>query len=130
MKNRNIFWLLAGILNLFTALLHTFGGQIELINPLFSSNLDNQIQTELLSVWHMITLFLFFTSAVFIKNYFAPREECRAIIQFISYVYFLFSLSFIGVSIINQILAPQFILLLPIGVLGFIGVKKYKLSSV
>ncbi|WP_338815624.1 hypothetical protein V9L05_21495 (plasmid) [Bernardetia sp. Wsw4-3y2] len=128
MKTKNIFWLLAGILNLFTALLHTFGGQVGLINPLLSSNLDNQVQTEFLGVWHMITLFLFFTSAVFIKNYFAPKEECRAIIQFISYVYFLFSISFIAVSFMNQLLAPQWTLLLPIGILGLIGVKKYKLA--
>ncbi|WP_338790711.1 hypothetical protein [Bernardetia sp. MNP-M8] len=128
MKTKNIFWLLAGILNLFTALLHTFGGQVGLINPLLSSNLDNQVQTEFLGVWHMITLFLFFTSAVFIKNYFAPKEECRVIIQFISYVYFLFSISFIAVSFMNQLLAPQWTLLLPIGILGLIGVKKYKLA--
>jgi len=126
MKNRNIFWLVAGILNLFTAFLHTFAGQTELINPLLSSNLDNQIQTELLGVWHMVTLFLFFTSAVFIHNYSKAKAECKAVIQFISYVYFLFSISFILVSIVNQILAPQFILLLPIGILGLIGVKKYK----
>ncbi len=129
MKTKNIFWLLAGILNLFTALLHTFGGQIELINPLLLSSLDNQAQTELLGVWHMVTLFLFFTSAVFVKNYFAPKEECRAIIQFISYGYFLFSISFIAVSFMNQLLAPQWILLLPIGFLGLIGVKKYKLGN-
>ena len=128
MKNKNIFWLLAGILNLFSAFVHTFVGQASLINPLVSSSLDNQIQTELLGVWHMVTLFLFFTSAVFIKNYFAPKEECRPIIQFISYGYFLFSISFIVVSFINQLLAPQWILLLPIGILGLIGVKKYKLS--
>ncbi|AFM02630.1 hypothetical protein Fleli_0130 [Bernardetia litoralis DSM 6794] len=90
--------------------------------------LDNQTQTELLGVWHMATAFLFFTSAVFIKNYFKSKVECRAIIQFISYVYFLFSVSFVAVSIINQTLAPQWILLLPIGILGLIGVKKYKLS--
>ncbi len=126
MKNKNIFWLLAGILNLFSALLHTFAGQTELINPLLSSNLENQIQIELLAVWHMITLFMFFTSAVFVYNYSKAKLECKSVIQFISYVYFLFSVSFIGVSIMNQTLAPQFILLLPIGILGLIGVRKYK----
>ncbi|WP_291725837.1 hypothetical protein [Bernardetia sp.] len=122
---KNIFLFLAGILNLFTALIHTFAGQSSLISPLLSSTIEKQVQTELLAVWHMVTLFLFFTSAAFLLNFFRPKLECKAVIQFVSYLYLLFPISFIVVSLLYQSFASQWILLLPIGVLGLLGVKKY-----
>ena len=65
MKTKNTYLIIAGVLTLFTAFLHLIGGQIDLINPLFKSNLENQIQTELLGVWHMVTIILFASSIVF-----------------------------------------------------------------
>ena len=67
MKNKNTYWIIAGILNLFTSILHLIGGQIDLINPLFKSNLSIQIKSQLLGGWHMVTIILFASSFIFIK---------------------------------------------------------------
>lgn len=45
-KNKNYFILIAGIINSFTALLHTIGGQIELVKPLQKGDLPNQAKAE------------------------------------------------------------------------------------
>ncbi len=127
MKTINIYYIIAGVINLFTALLHTIGGQIGLINPFLESNLENQTKTELLGVWHMVTVMLFASSFIFIHMGFKQKEKLNTELpSFISYLYILFSAVFIIVSLLNETLAPQWILLLPIGILGLLGVKKTK----
>jgi hypothetical protein len=117
----------AGTLNLFTAILHTIGGQIDLIDPLLNSNLPGQVQTELLGVWHMVTIILFVTSFIFLYSGNRQKQnEKIELFSVIGYLYILFSLSFIAVSIFNNVLAMQWILLLPIGVIALIGVKQTK----
>ena len=64
----NYSWLIAGIVNLLTALIHTFGGQLDLVNPLLKSNLSDQSKAEWLGVWHMVTLLLFATTYVIFRN--------------------------------------------------------------
>ena len=58
MTNRNYYWIAAGLINLFTAFLHTIGGQLDLINPMLSSQLSGQIKTELAGAWHIVTIVL------------------------------------------------------------------------
>ncbi len=127
MRTRNIYYIIAGVINLFTALLHSIGGQIGLINPFLKSNLENQTKTELLGVWHMVTIILFASSFIFIYKGFKQKEKLNTeLSSFISYLYILFSVVFVAVSLLNSILAPQWILLLPIGVFGLMGAKRKK----
>jgi hypothetical protein len=85
--NRNMYLLIAGGINLFTAILHTIGGQLDLVNPLMNSNLTDQQKAEWIAAWHLVTIMLFFTSYVIIKNglgkirYFISRI-CRTIYRF------------------------------------------------
>jgi len=124
----NYSWLIAGIVNLLTALIHTFGGQLDLVNPLLKSNLSDQSKAEWLGVWHMVTLLLFATTYVIFRNTLvAVQVRKLEIITFIGFLYVLFSVPFIISSIINSLLAPQWILLLPIGLLLLIGIKREKL---
>jgi len=128
MKTKNIYLIIGGIINLFTAFLHFIGGQMTLINPLNNSNLELQVKTELLGVWHMGTIILFLTS--FLLLYFGFKQGKnlpKELIKFIGYIYILFSVAFIVVSIINFQLAPQWTLLLPIGVLALVGIRKSKI---
>jgi len=125
MKAKNIYLIIGGIINLFTALLHLIGGQTSLINPLTNSNLELQVRTELLGVWHMVTTILFMSSIVLLYFGFKQKgNSSKELIKFIGYIYILFSIAFIIVSIINSQLAPQWTLLLPIGILALIGVRK------
>jgi len=127
MKTKNTFLIISGLINLFTFLLHVIGGQISLINPLLDSNLELQIKTELLGVWHMATIILFVTSIILLYLGFKQNKKLNIqLLSFIGYLYILFSIPFIIISIIYGLLVPQWILLLPIGVLTIFGIKKIK----
>ena len=129
-NKRNIYWLIAGIINLFTAILHTIAGQLDLVYPLAKSNLMAQAKAEWIGVWHMVTIILFFTSFLVIKN--AIREiknRQTEIIKYIGFLYIAFSIPFIISSIANNLLAPQWILLLPIGGLIYFGGKTHKVLT-
>jgi len=124
-KQRNIYWLIAGVINLFTALLHTIGGQLELVNPLIKSNLYNQEKAEWIGAWHMVTIILFSTSYIIIKNaIYNNTNKQSQLVKYIGYLYLIFSIPSIITGIMYQLLAPQWILLLPISVLIYFGVKK------
>jgi len=122
-KNKNYFILIAGIINSFTALLHTIGGQIDLVSPLQESNLTNQSKAEWFGVWHMVTIVLIATSFILIRTFIKNKQNEN--LRHIGYLYVLFALPFIISSLLNGLLAPQWILLLPIGLLTIIGQRKY-----
>ncbi|WP_108868314.1 hypothetical protein [Aquimarina aquimarini] len=130
MKTKNIYWIITGILNLFTALLHLIAGQMDLINPLFLSNLSLQIQAELLGVWHMVTIILFASSWMYFKYGFDTKSNNNLeTVSFISYLYIAFSFAFIFSSFYQSVFALQWVLLLPIGILGLVGIKKSKSNN-
>ncbi len=130
MNTKNKYWIIAGILTLFTSFLHLIGGQISLVNPLLESNLVNQTQTELLGVWHMVTIILFASSIIYLKYGFNKKgNSSTELIAFVSYLYIAFSFAFIFSSAFKSALAPQWILLFPIGLLGIIGLKKSQTNA-
>lgn len=120
---KNTYWLIAGILNSVTALIHTIGGQFDLVNPLTASNLTTEQKGQWFGGWHIITITLFLTSYILIKNVYKPNQNERATIKYIGLAYILFSVPFMLSSLMNQLLIPQWILLLPIGLLTIIGNK-------
>ncbi|WP_074405703.1 hypothetical protein [Aquimarina megaterium] len=127
---KNKYWIIAGVINIFTAILHLIGGQLDLINPLMESSIALQIKTELLGVWHMVTIMLFASSIFYFKYGFNTTKKADIVlVSFISYLYIAFSFAFIFSSVYKSILAPQWVLLLPIGILGIIGVKKSKTNA-
>ncbi len=123
MKNK--YWKIAGIISLLISLLHTIGGQITDVSPLLKSNLEDLVKTELLGAWHMVTITLFTTSFIFLYFGFKRKENPNIeLLSFISYLYILFGLGFAIISLVQDTFAPQWIMLLPIGILGLIGIKK------
>jgi hypothetical protein len=122
---KNYYWLIAGIINLFTALLHTIGGQLSLVNPLMSSNLTNQAKAEWFGAWHMVTITLFVTSYFILKNAIIEfKKRQTELIKYVGILYILFSIPSCISSVLHELLAPQWILLLPIGILLYFGTKK------
>lgn len=125
LKNKNIYWIIAGIISSFTALIHTLVGQLDLVNPLLESNLSRQAKTEWLGVWHIVTAVLIITSYYLLRYGFNTTQKKNSdVIQLIGILYILFSIVFIGSSLLMQVFAPQWILLLPIGVLSLIRKSK------
>lgn len=124
MSQKNNYWIIAGCVALFTSFLHLIGGQLSIVDPLLESSMPLQPKSEMLAAWHLITVFLFLSSYYFLRFGFGKyHKEPDYLIQMMSYAYLGFGVVFIIVSIVQGVFAPQWILLLPIGVFGLIGKK-------
>ncbi len=126
MKTKNYYLLIAGGICLFTALLHTIGGQIDLVNPMMESDLKIQTKTELLGVWHMVTIMIFIGAYVLLRNGLNLKGDQIESVRLTAWLFILFGIAFVIVSIFNGVLAPQWILCFPIGILALLGLKKAK----
>lgn len=124
-KKKNSYWLIAGILNLFTAVLHTVVGQIDLVNPMLKSDLEIQAKAEWFGVWHMVTIILFSSAYLALRNAMVDFHKRQTeLMKYIGILYILLSIPFFVASAIHQLLAPQWILLLPIGIITYLGSKQ------
>ncbi|MFD0798241.1 hypothetical protein ACFQZJ_12285 [Maribacter chungangensis] len=123
MKNRYI--KIAGTLNLLTAFLHLIAGQIDLVNPLLGSSLTLQQKGELTGAWHIVTILLFYTAFIVLQSGFRNRgDQNFQKLKSLAIFYILSGIPFIGISVWFGIFAPQWILLMPIGVLLLFGLRK------
>ncbi len=120
--------LVATLIATFTAILHAFGGTPEIEGPLLQSNMPQEVGLMLLACWHMVTAALTLTAislGLALRN---PNPTSLAKVTLISYLW----LSFGGVFILIDLLyagphmllqLPQWVLLLPVGILGLWGVN-------
>jgi len=116
---------IAGILNLITAFLHLLAGQLDLVNPLINSNLGVQQKAEWVSVWHMVTILLCFTSYIILRAGFVEVEGQKLkLLKEIGILYILIGIPFIISSIYYSVFAPQWILLMLTGFLLLVALKK------
>lgn len=122
--NRNLYWIIAGCICSLTALVHLFGGQLDLVNPLLSSNLVNQAKTEWLGVWHLVSIVLLLSAYYLLRYGFNKSASgSKEVVRLIGIMYIFFSGAFILSSLWMQVFAPQWILLLPIGILSLLQSK-------
>ena len=121
---RNNYYLAAGVICLFTAMLHTVGGQLALVDPLLASSLDLQVKTEWLGAWHMITFLLWYFGYVLFRNGLKVQAHSASLLKGILILSILFSIAFIGASFWQGQHAPQYILFSPIVLLVYFGLRK------
>jgi hypothetical protein len=128
MKNRYI--KIAGIMNLFTAFLHLIGGQIDLVNPLLDSSITTQQKGELTGAWHIVTILLFFTAFIILQSGFKNKDlQNSQQLKSLAIFYILSGVPFIAISVWLGIFAPQWILLMPIGILLLLGLQKQSINE-
>ncbi|MEO1712766.1 MAG: hypothetical protein AAFU60_05465 [Bacteroidota bacterium] len=125
MKNKNIYWLIAGIWQLGVAVLHLWGGQLTLVDPLLASDLATQVQAEWLGAWHMVTLYLFSTGFYLVRMGLQPRQYHLQLAGALGWLMVLMGLPFIGASLFLGVLAPQWVLLKPVGLLTLWGNRRF-----
>jgi hypothetical protein len=117
-------WIIAGILNLVTALIHTIAGHFELILPFMDIEMDIALKAILHACWHMVTVTLFVSSLVFLYIGVKPlRYSSAQIALLLGVPYIAFSLVFIALSMAHGLFLFQWVLLLPIGILAIYGAK-------
>lgn len=116
--------LLAG----FTAALHTFGGTLEIEARLMQSNINPRISLMLLACWHFVTAALTISAIALGLAYRRPTTASMATVTLVSYLWLSFGVVFVvidlcyaGAAMLLQL--PQWVLLLPVGVLGLWSVR-------
>ncbi|WDE09368.1 hypothetical protein [Thalassomonas haliotis] len=123
----NTWIFIAGIIGLFTTLVHIVGGQLDPVRPFLKSDFPDIPKATLLGCWHMVSVTLLISGLVLTYVGWFNLSSFQSIVIGISLSFIIFSLVFIAVGwyffkFQTFIKLPQWVLLLPIGVLGLIGV--------
>jgi hypothetical protein len=120
--------LLATLIAIFTAALHTFGGTPEIESPLWQSNMNQAVSLLLLACWHLVTAALTLMAIALGFALRKPNARSMAMVTLISYLWLSFGLVFIVIDLWYAgphmlLQPPQWVLLSPVGILGLWGVN-------
>jgi hypothetical protein len=127
MKTRNIYWIIAGSLNLITFFMQLFAGQLELVKPMINTSLVLEKSSQLVGAWHMVTIILLVTSFILLSAGFGKKYATNTeMIKLVGYLNLSFCLPFIIAGFYFGLLVPQWILFLPMAILTMMGLKKLK----
>ena len=122
--------LAAAILAAFTAAIHIFAGTPEIAKPLLRSVLPAELRLLLYACWHVVSLALVFSAGALAM---AARSRNAAryqpMVRLVSWQWIAFGLVFIAVGGLHSggtmlLQLPQWMLLLPVGLLGLWGSRR------
>ncbi len=123
----NYWWLASGGIGLLTALIHLIGGQIGVIKPFLRCDLAAMPKATLHACWHIVTILLFASAIALLYSGVNPTSTGSNTLalfiggQFVAYAIVFLVLALAGNWSNKLIRLPQWILLLPIGVLSIVG---------
>ncbi|KPH61962.1 hypothetical protein AMS58_06705 [Pseudoalteromonas porphyrae] len=122
----NTWVFIAGIIGLFTSCVHIFAGQVDPIRPFLKSDLPDIPKATLLACWHMVSATLVICGLVLTFVGWFNLNSFQNVVIGISVTFIIFSFVFFTVGwyffkLNTFIKLPQWLLLLPIGVLGIVG---------
>lgn len=128
--------LIAGLLAAFTAVVHTLAGTYEIHKPLLTSALPKPLALLLYACWHLVTVALCLSALALLRPP-APRtvQSQAALASAIGIMWSLFGLVFIVVALLlgdtisTLLVLPQWSLLLPVGILAWLGSRKLVAAS-
>ena len=116
----------AGIIGLFTSLVHIFAGQVDPVRPFLKSDLPDIPKATLLGCWYIVSAILVISGFALAYIGWFNLNSFQNLVIGISISFVIFSLVFIAVGwyffkFQAFIKLPQWTLLLPIGILGLVG---------
>ncbi|MFS1419325.1 hypothetical protein BCU26_003470 [Vibrio splendidus] len=122
----NIWIFSSGLLALFTTLVHVFSGQLDPVRPFLKSKLDDIPKATLLACWHLVSVTLFVSSLMLLYVGWYGIDSLYFLIQLLGFLYILYASVFVAVGLYFFgakvfVKLPQWILLLPIGLLANYG---------
>lgn len=122
----NIWIFSSGLLALLTTLVHVFAGQIDPVRPFLNSKLDDIPKATLLACWHLVSVTLFASSLMLLYVGWYGIDSLYFLIQSLGFLYILYASVFVAVGLYffgSKVFVklPQWILLLPIGLLAIYG---------
>lgn len=119
--------LIAALLAAVTAAVHIFAGGPDVATPLLASTIAEEPRLTLYAVWHMVSVALVFSSvALCLGALPCYALASRYLVLFVSALWVGFGMVVLTVVLIQPgdgvlLKLPQWILLLPVGFLGFWG---------
>lgn len=121
-------WLLtAGVIAAATTLIHATAGGRSIVRPLLGSEVAAEPMRTLHVVWHMVTADLLLSSVALLVLAFAAAPS-TALVLFIAAQYLAYAVVFLIITLAADwprplLRLPQWMLLLPVGVLSLIGTR-------
>jgi hypothetical protein len=119
--------LIAALLTAFIAVIHLYAGGADVASPLLASSMEAEPRLTLYAVWHLVSVTLVL-SAIALYVSAQPRHAgaARYLALFISVLWICFGLVFLVVAFTQPgqgllFKMPQWILFLPVGLLGLWG---------
>ena len=123
----NVWIFSSGLLGILTSLVHIFAGQLDPVKPFLKSDLPDIAKATLLGCWHMVSAILVTSSlGLTYIGWCNSLPLYQNLVIAISISFVIFSFVFIAVGwyffkFQTFVKLPQWILLLPIGLLGLVG---------
>ena len=126
----NYFWIGAGVVNLVAFVLHLVVGYTDSLLPLSQTGLNDISMATIFAVWAMATLVMATSSSYLLyigRHPFTDGTKEMALLW--GWLYVAFGLIFVIINMVYGFFSlPQWILLLPIGILALMGRKNVILS--
>lgn len=119
--------LIAALLAAFTAAIHLFAGGANVAAPLLASSLAEEPRLTLYAVWHLVSVTLVLSAvALYVGSLHRHAAASRYLVLFISALWLCFGVVFLIVALTQPgeglfFKLPQWVLLLPVGLLGLWG---------
>ena len=123
--NRSL--VIAALLAALTAAIHIFAGGADVAAPLLASSIAGEPKLTLYAVWHMASVALAMSAvAMFVGSFPRHAHAARYLVFFVSALWCAFGLVFLSVIAVQPesgwlFKLPQWVLLLPVGLLGLWG---------
>lgn len=126
----NRWFLSAGLLACFTALVHVFAGGPSVAAPLLDSAIAEVPRLTMYACWHLVSVALAGSGlALLAAARPAAAAQSRALVGFIAALWLGFGLVILAVALQQPGSGwlwkmPQWVILLPVGLLGFAGLRR------
>ncbi|WP_284619643.1 hypothetical protein [Aquabacterium humicola] len=126
----NRWFLSAGLLACFTALVHVFAGGPGVAEPLLRSSIDDVPRLTMYACWHLVSAALAGSGLALLAAARPAAElQARALVGFIAVLWLAFGLVILSVALQQPGAGwiwkmPQWLALMPVGLLGLAGLRR------
>lgn len=115
--------IVAAIVNLAVAVIHTFIGESDIIGPLLATSAPDTVRWTLHSAWHMISVVLYLSSftLIYISRKGTDDPIIGILSNYIGIQYIGLAMVFVVTSFVYGLFFPQIVMLAPIGILALLA---------
>lgn len=115
--------IIAAIINLAVAIIHTIIGESDIVTPLLATDAPDTVRWTLHSAWHMISVVLFISAFTLFYVSRKGKDDPNSMVlsKYIGIQYLGLVMVFVVTSMVYGIFFPQIVMLAPIGILAFLA---------